>query len=162
MNKRTQSFEYEWFESTAGLSRDDKDLLEAARIALAKAYAPYSHFRVAAAARLEDGRIISGANQENAAYPMCLCAERVVLAAVESLAPGATVTALAICIHNQQQVVREPAAPCGACRQVIHEKEQRQQRPMRILLQGQEGPVIALKTGKDLLPFAFGGEFLGK
>ncbi len=160
MDKRTQSFEYEWFESEGELSARDRELLCAARDALAKAYAPYSHFQVGAAARLEDGRIISGANQENAAYPMCLCAERVVLAAVESEAPGAVISALAICVYNPNQRIRKPAAPCGACRQVIHEKEQRQRAPMRILLQGEEGPVIALKGGRDLLPFAFGGEFL--
>ncbi|HHJ49534.1 MAG TPA: cytidine deaminase [Phaeodactylibacter sp.] len=160
MNKRTQSFEYEWFESADDLSPQDRELLQAARDALSKAYAPYSHFQVGAAARLEDGRIISGANQENAAYPMCLCAERVVLAAVESEAPGAVISALAIRVHSAKHPVSEPAAPCGACRQVIHEKEQRQRAPMRILLQGEKGPVIALQGGKDLLPFAFGGEFL--
>ncbi len=159
MNKK-YSFEYEWYDNEEGLSERDKNLLQAARHALKTAYAPYSRFRVGAAVLLHDGRILTGSNQENAAYPMCLCAERVALAAVESEAPGARVEAMAITVAAEKTVLQKPAAPCGACRQVISEKEQRQKAPMKIILQAEKGPVLLLKSGRDLLPFPFGGEWL--
>lgn len=160
MSKKTQTFEYQWLEEESELLPQDRNLLVAARQALKTAYAPYSHFRVAAAIRLKDGRIIVGSNQENAAYPMCLCAERVALAAVESQAPNATIEAMAITVHNDQKPVTQPAAPCGACRQVISEREQRQKKTIKLILQGQNGPLIVLQSGSDLLPFPFGPKFL--
>ncbi len=161
MNKKiTYSFEYEWYPTEKDLPAEDRALLQAARQALKTAYAPYSRFRVGAAVLLEDGRIITGSNQENAAYPMCLCAERVALAAVESEAPNTRVIAMAITVSNEKTSVQQPAAPCGACRQVISEKEQRQHAAMKIILQGETGPVLLLPSGRNLLPFPFGGELL--
>ncbi len=160
MKVKKQAFEYLCYESEEELEAEDAALLKAARQALETAYAPYSQFRVGAAVRLKNGRIVTGNNQENAAYPMCLCAERVALASVESQFPGAEVAAMAITVQSSRQTIRQPAAPCGACRQVISEKEQRQKAPMRLILQGQSGPVFILASGRDLLPFPFGEEFL--
>lgn len=148
------------FSSVEELTPDYRQLLESARMATRNAYAPYSRFLVGAAALLENGLIISGANQENAAYPMCLCAERVVLGTIHSQYPGQRIQALAITVDNLHKAISQPAAPCGACRQVIFEMELRQQAAMGILLQGSEGDIYWLESGKLLLPLGFDGSFL--
>lgn len=143
------------------LSADQQELLTAANQALDKAYAPYSHFHVGAAVRLDNGEILSGANFENAAYPMCLCAERSALAAAVSTYPKSVVKTMAIRVRNPHKPIVQPAAPCGACRQVLVEAEGRQKADIQILLQGEEGPVYQLATAKILLPFYFDDSFLG-
>ena len=148
------------YDHLSELSEADQQLLKAAKEALDKSYAPYSGFNVGAAAILENGEIISGANQENAAYPMCLCAERVTLSAIESMFPNATVKAMAITVRNIKHAITEPAAPCGSCRQSLSEKEDRQKASIRILLQGDTGPIYEIASGKDLLPLGFSGAFL--
>ncbi|RMF28180.1 MAG: cytidine deaminase, partial [Bacteroidetes bacterium] len=125
-----------------------------------QAYAPYSHFQVGAALRLADGRILSGGNLENAAYPLCLCAERVVLAAAHALHPGVPPHALAITVHNSRKTIDRPAAPCGACRQVLAEAEARFSQPIRLLLQGDVGPILVFESVQQLLPFGFESSFL--
>ncbi len=142
------------------LPNADAQLLREAVEALNKSYAPYSGFEVGAAALLEDGTIISGANQENAAYPMCLCAEQVCLAAVRSEQPKATVVAMAITVRNASNAVRQPTAPCGSCRQVLSETEDRQKRPVRLILQGESGDIYIIHSAKDLLPLSFDQSFL--
>jgi len=142
-------------------------LLQEARAALETAYAPYSGFEVGAAIRLANGEIIRGSNQENAAYPMCLCAERVALSSAATRFPEIPVEAIAITFRNtrrqgssQPSLADTPAAPCGACRQSICETEDRHQSPIEVLLQGESGPVYSLSSGRDLLPLAFTGEWL--
>ncbi|MCB0644925.1 MAG: cytidine deaminase [Phaeodactylibacter sp.] len=137
-----------------------QQLLLEARAATHRAYAPYSNFLVGAAVLLEDGQIVTGANQENAAYPMCLCAERVTLAGALSQYPGKQLRCLAVTVRNPKKVIDQPASPCGACRQVIVETELRQQAPIRILMQGEKGPIYDLKTGNILLPLGFDASFL--
>lgn len=139
---------------------EDKALLEKAHRALGKSYSPYSQFRVAAAIMLENGQVISGANQENAAYPMCLCAEQVALSAASSLYPGIAVKAMAIVVNSEKHLVDRPAAPCGACRQIICETEMRQGSPIALWLQGAAGEIFHVKSGKDILPLSFDGSFL--
>lgn len=158
-NKRFLT-EYSEYDAESALPEGDATLLREARKALENAYAPYSRFLVGAAVLLENGEIITGSNQENASFPMSLCAERVALSAVESRYPNARVLAMAIAVRNQKRVIDRPAAPCGACRQVIAEKEWRQKSPLRIILQGEKGPVYILSSGKDLLPFTFDPEYL--
>ena len=148
------------FDSPDTLPGPDGALLLAARQALEHAYAPYSQFRVGAAVLLENGQTVSGSNQENASFPLALCAERVALSAVESRFPNIKILAMAITIRNQKRMIDRPAAPCGACRQVIAEKEWRQQAPFRIILQGETGPVFVLASGRDLLPLTFDPEYL--
>ena len=148
------------YENAAELWQADAELLQRARQALEEAYAPYSDFYVGAAVLLENGAIIAGANQENASFPLSLCAERVALGAVESQFPHAKVVAMAISIRNQKKLIDKPAAPCGACRQVIVEKEWRQKAPLRIILQGESGPVYVFSSGRDLLPLTFDPDYL--
>ena len=138
----------------------DQILLREAQAALEKAYAPYSHFRVGAAIRLANGEVLSGGNVENAAYPMCLCAERVVLGAAASLYPEVPITAMAITVQNERQLIDRPGAPCGACRQVMVETEGRFGQDFPVILRGQTGPIIRLAKAKDLLPLYFDGTFL--
>lgn len=138
----------------------ERELLELARQALTHSYSPYSNFRVGAAIRLTNGETMGGSNYENAAYPMCICAEQSVLAAAASRFPGEKVVAIAVTIHNPHKRIEQPAAPCGACRQVICETEQRNGQTMQVIVQGEVGPVFVFAKGGDLLPFAFGGSFL--
>jgi cytidine deaminase len=148
------------YENLSELPVDYRRLVAAARDARQLAYAPYSDFRVGAAVALEDGRVLAGANQENAAYPMCLCAERVALGNANIEAPKVAITAMAISVHNPRKTISTPAAPCGACRQVICEQEERQDQAIPLLLQGAEGPVYYLESGRDLLPLGFDKSFL--
>ncbi len=148
------------YERPEELPGPDQQLLAAAWEALELAYAPYSHFNVGAAARLKSGAIATGANQENAAYPMCLCAERVALGNATLNHPEATITALAVVVRNARKAIRQPAAPCGSCRQAISEMEERQQHPIRLLLQGDGEEVYEIPSGRDLLPLGFNSEFL--
>lgn len=147
-------------EEPEALSPGDRRLLAEAQKALVQAHAPYSGFRVGAAALLSNGAIVSGANFENAAYPMCLCAERSTLAAAVSQYPEARVTTLAVTAATERMVVNSPAMPCGACRQVLFEFEQKYGHSIRLVLQGQSGPVWVFERASDLLPFAFGPETL--
>ncbi len=157
---RTHYFVFRQCNSPADLAAEEQRLLTAARSALAKAYAPYSHFRVGAAALLSNGAVVSGANFENAAYPMCLCAERATLAAAFSQYPEARIIALAVTASAEGKSINMPATPCGACRQVLLEAEQRFAHPLRLILQGEEGPIWVFERVGDLLPLAFDAELL--
>lgn len=150
----------EVYEKLEDLSADDQKLLQKAKAAIPHAYAPYSGFHVSAAIALENGEILVGTNHENAAYPMCLCAERVVLAAAHAQFPGVPVKNIAITVKSVQKTIAEPAGPCGACRQVICETEHRYKTPIQIILQGEVGAIYKLQSGRDLLPFSFDGDFL--
>jgi len=147
------------YENPEELPPCDAELLSEARSALGSSYAPYSQFKVAAAARLKDGTIVRGANQENAAYPMCLCAERVALGNAQMQAAGQAILSMAITVFNPNKTITEPAAPCGACRQALAEQEERQGSPIRLLLQGAVGKVYELESGSSLLPMNFNGSF---
>lgn len=148
-------FNYQVFDSMEELSEEDKTLLLEARNATTKSYAPYSHFHVGAAARLNSGQVLSGANQENAAYPIALCAERVLLSTVASSFPGTPVTDMAISYKGDAQPSDHPISPCGMCRQSLQEFEDRMGQSIRIILGGMEGPVYVIDTAKNLLPLAF-------
>lgn len=136
------------------LSDSDKQLIEAAKEATKRSYAPYSHFNVGAAVLLEDGTIVSGANQENAAYPSGLCAERTALFHTGSQYPDKAVTTIAIAASNPESFTELPVTPCGACRQVLLETEMRYKRPIRVLMYGAAFTYEILGT-KDLLPLSF-------
>lgn len=135
----------------------DPTLAQLVDIAKAKtqdAYCPYSHFHVGAAVLLADGQIIKGANQENAAYPSGLCAERTALFAANANHPQTPVVALAIACYTEGHFTYEPGSPCGACRQVMTETEHRFQQPMRIVLYGEKECYI-FQSASDLLPLIF-------
>ena len=139
---------------TAELSEDDHQLVEAAKRATAGSYSPYSRFRVGAAVRLKDGTIVLGANQENAAFPSGLCAERTALFAANVQYPHQPVVALAIAARKGRRFLAKPIPPCGACRQVISGVEDRFSQPIRILLYGTEG-VLVSEGISPLLPLCF-------
>lgn len=148
------------FLSPDDLAPAERELLATATQALDHAYAPYSRFRVGAAIRLENELVLSGANQENAAYPMCLCAERVALAAAAAQYPGLAITHMAISVRNERRLIDRPGAPCGACRQVMVETEERYGRDFSVILRGETGPIVRIATAKDLLPLHFDQTFL--
>ncbi|HNE50398.1 MAG TPA: cytidine deaminase [Chitinophagales bacterium] len=137
-----------------------QQLIAAAREAKKGAYAPYSNFNVGAALLLNNGKIIQGSNQENAAYPIGFCAERTALSAAASLASHEKIKAIAITCSSVQNPVLKPAAPCGICRQTIFEAECKHQQDIEVILMGESGPVYVFKSIKDLLPLHFDADFL--
>jgi cytidine deaminase len=160
MKKISLSTPIDVYASINELPEEYRVLMQKAKEGLTKSYAPYSGFQVSAATLLENGEIVVGANQENAAYTMCLCAERVALAAASCNFPDVPVKAMAITVQNKIKQVTIPAAPCGACRQVLSETEDRFNSKIKILLAGETGEIYALETAKDLLPLFFDGSLL--
>ena len=155
MNKKEFSLYYEEYASAQELSAADALLLLKAREATRDAYAPYSRFKVGAAARLVNNEVITGTNQENASYPVGICAERTLLSVAGSLFPNVAIDTLAVSYHSERGTSDRPISPCGICRQSLQEFEQRTGRAMRIILSGQIGKVIVLEGSAILLPFAF-------
>ena len=143
------------------LSDEEKKLIQIAKDASKDAYAPYSKFKVGAAVLLDNGEILTGNNQENAAYPSGICAERTTLFYAGSQYPQTPVTTLAIAAHNGKELTEQPISPCGACRQVILEAEERHKQRIRIILYGTKG-IYSVETVKDLLPFSFVAESMKK
>jgi cytidine deaminase len=136
------------------LPEEDKRLIEQAKEASYRSYAPYSKFSVGAAALLNNGVIVSGNNQENAAYPSGLCAERTTLFYANSKYPDQPILTLAIAAQTGGDFIEMPIPPCGACRQVILETERRYKQPIRLLLYGKK--VIYEVNGIDaLMPLSF-------
>ena len=144
------------------LNDPDKDLLAKAKEALKKAYAPYSDFFVGAAVLLESGETVIGNNQENIAYPVGLCAERVALFSAASQFDNIPVTAIAVSATHARQKTSEPITPCGSCRQTLAEYESRQGNDIRIIMQGDEGSIYMVDSVKDLLPLTFSIDILKK
>lgn len=142
------------FENIGELAEDDQLLLREARKITALAYAPYSGFHVGAAVLLSNGITVKGNNQENAAYPSGLCAERVALFYANANYPEAEVVAIAISAAKDGVLVKETVKPCGSCRQVLAETEGRYATPMRIVLDGQD-VIVVLKGVESLLPLSF-------
>ena len=137
------------------LNEADQALVKTAKDATARSYSPYSHFSVGAAALLGNGIVVTGTNQENAAYPSGLCAERTTLFYANSQYPGQAVETLAIAARNEcGEFLEEPIPPCGACRQVMLETEKRFKHPMRVLLFGKTG-IYELGSVGALLPLSF-------
>ncbi|HEX9513249.1 MAG TPA: cytidine deaminase [Puia sp.] len=155
MQKKEIGFSYEVYDSLEELNKEDAQLLNEARAVTKNAYAPYSHFRVGAVAKLENGQIVSGTNQENAAFPAGICAERVLLSAASSLYPGVAIDTLAISYDNENGPSDQPISPCGICRQSLQESEQRAGKPIRLILGGQKGQIYIIPKASLLLPLAF-------
>ncbi len=148
-------FNVEVYPSADELKKEDAMLLQQARAATGNAYAPYSKFYVAAAASLNNGKIVTGTNQENAAYPVGICAERVLLSSVASQYPGEPIQTIAITYKNNDGESAHPISPCGVCRQTLVEYEGRTNQPIRLILSGSYGPVFIIQTAKELLPLSF-------
>ncbi len=136
------------------LPEDVKALVDKAKEATGNSYSPYSKFRVGAALRLEDGTMVKGANQENAAFSVTMCAERSAIFNAQSNCPEQPITQIAIAARNERGFVYEPVSPCGVCRQALLEMEQRYGRNVAIYLYGTKG-VYAIGSAKALLPLSF-------
>lgn len=136
------------------LPEDLRELVNRAKLKCQDSYAPYSKFHVGAAIRMENGDIFSGCNQENAAYPSGLCAERTTLFYAQAQRPKEPVIALAIAAETNGKFTDLPTPPCGACRQVMIETEQRGGKPMQIILAGEKA-VYVIDSAKDLMPLVF-------
>jgi len=156
MGKRLKiEFYFDVFEKESELEEGWLDLLKAAESACDQAYAPYSNFTVGAALRLEDGSLIIGTNQENGAYPLGLCAERVAFFAAGSQHPDQKITRVAVAAKPSSSLDFSPVTPCGGCRQVMLEYEQKQDQPIPIIFRGKGGQVFKIDSIEDLLPLPF-------
>jgi cytidine deaminase len=155
MSIQKLTIEYRIHESVNQLTAEVQSLFKSATQALEKSYAPYSDFTVGAATASVSGKICTGANQENAAYPMCLCAERVTLSNAIHLDKEDPLQYFVIVGGALERMRNEFISPCGACRQVLYETESRQNHPIRLFILGKKGKVLEFKQCKDLLPFGF-------
>lgn len=140
--------------AVTSLSKLDLELIEAAQQAAQTAYAPYSHFRVGAAVLLSDGQVIKGSNQENKAYGSCVCAERVALLYATANYATTPPIAIAVCAKENNAFTQAPVTPCGECRQVLMETQERFNTPIRIIMHGEQYCYIA-SNASELLPASF-------
>ncbi len=153
---------YTELESENELNEVEKTLLQKARETSNMAYAPYSNFFVGAALLLENGVTVCGNNQENAAFPSGLCAERVAIFSAGANYPSVKIKTIAITCKTNTFKVDQPLSPCGACRQAMSEYETRYKSNIRIILQGETGKIRIMNSISDLLPFMFVAEELKK
>ena len=161
MIKKEIHFSVEVYGSSEELAAADAALLGKARETTRNAYAPYSNFWVGAVAILENNEIVAGTNQENASYPVGICAERVLLSCIASQHPGVKVNTIAISYDNRNGESGHPISPCGICRQSLCEYEERVGHPIRIIMSGMTGEVYILETARQLLPLSFSASDLG-
>lgn len=148
------------FNDMSELSSEDKSLMDEAIEARKKAYAPYSKFSVGAALLLENNEIVTGSNQENAAYPSGMCAERVAIWKAGSEYPNVKILQLAISASSSINTVDKPVGPCGACRQSLSEYEIKQKQVFSVLFMGEVGKIIKTASLDSLLPFSFDSSYL--
>lgn len=161
MKKSKFEFQYQIYNDISELNEKDARLLKEARSVTKQAYAPYSNFHVGAVAMLANGEIVSGTNQENAAYPVGICAERVLLGTAAMLHPMVAIESIAVSYNSDNVKTDHPISPCGMCRQALVEYETRLSKPIRLILSGQEGKVLIINSVNSLLPFAFTSSELG-
>ena len=155
MEVKKINFEVAVYTSADELNEADKTLLLEARNATEAAYAPYSNFFVGAVAQMANGERVSGTNQENASYPVGICAERVLISVAATKYPGIGIETLAISYHNKNGDSNRPISPCGICRQTLAEYEERTQHSIRVILGGMSGEVYILQKAGELLPLTF-------
>lgn len=160
MKKISVHIELIVYENLNQLDLETKSLMEKAIAARKNAYAPYSKFNVGAAILLENGEVVIGSNQENAAYPSGLCAERVAIFQAGARYPNINITKIAITATSNHNPVLSPIPPCGACRQSISEYEIKQDKPIEIYFMGESGEIHLSESLKNLLPFGFESKYL--
>ena len=156
MVQKEYSFKFQLYPNLESLPTIDISVVSKAFEAMEKAYAPYSKFKVGAALLLEDGQIIQGNNQENIAYPSGLCAERIALFHANAQFPEIAVELICIVAKGDLMPISQLISPCGACRQVMLESENRQNKPIRIILVNQDNRTMCIDSVQNLLPFGFG------
>lgn len=154
MEEKEIRIRYKEFNSIGELDIPDKELLQRAIDATEGAYAPYSNFHVGAAVKMDNGAVFAASNQENAAYPSGLCAERSTVFYAHSKYPDAAIVALAVVAKANGELTPLPTYPCGACRQVLYESQMRGGKPIKIII-GSAGKIQIIESVNDLLPFAF-------
>ncbi len=147
--------DFEIFKDIEELDNESKYLVHKAKEAANLAYAPYSKFQVGAAVILEDGTLVTGSNQENASYPLCVCAERVVLYTAATQHPNKKIMKLAVVAHRKNHKDLSPATSCGACRQVMSEFEERQNKTFEVIMLKSKNEWIKCPTAESLLPYVF-------
>ena len=155
MKEEKIEFGYEVYNDIGELNEQDAWLLNEARSVTEQAYAPYSNFYVGAVAMLDNGEMVAGTNQENASYPVGICAERVLLGTAANLHPNIPIKSIAISYNSEEVKSDHPISPCGMCRQALLEYETRLKKPIRLILGGMEGRIYVIKSSGLLLPFAF-------
>lgn len=161
MQEHKLEVKYQIFDNISSLSSMDQELVTEARESSNHAYAPYSNFFVGAAVRLENGVIVRGSNQENAAYPAGLCAERVAVFAAGAQHPEIKIISIAIAAHPKDAKYHTAAiSPCGDCRQVMAEYEHRYGRDIRLIMESDGGKFIVSPNIRQLLPFLFSARSL--
>jgi cytidine deaminase len=160
MDKRKLEIQYTVFKNREELSDEDKILIDKAKEISERAYCPYSEFRVGAAVLLDNGEVFPANNQENAAYPEGLCAERIALFYAMAQYPNQKIKSIAICGNPQKFELNHFISPCGGCRQVMQECEERGKEKMRVLLSGISGEILLIEGIENLLPFQFSGKDL--
>ncbi len=153
---------FDVFESQNDLPETDLKLLNIAQEAVKSAYAPYSNFYVGAAVLLQNGEIVKGNNQENAAYPSGLCAERVAIYHASAIYPNVPIIAIAIACQAKNLLINVPLSPCGSCRQSISEYENRFEQKIRMIMGGETGEIYVSESIENLLPFMFNAKYLPK
>ena len=154
--KESFTFNYQLFSNWTDLPEQEQRLVDKAYEAMENAYAPYSEFKVGACALMDYGSFILGNNQENAAFPSGICAERVALFYAGANFPNKKVLTLCIVAKGELMPASQLLSPCGGCRQVMLESENRQKQPMRVILVNQDGRTMVLDSVIQLLPFGFG------
>lgn len=147
--------DYEFFHNIEELDNESKYLVHKAKEAAHHAYAPYSKFHVGAALILSDGTLITGSNQENASYPLCMCAERVALYTAASTHPEKQIMKMAVVAHKKGHKELVAATSCGACRQVMLEFEHRQHKSIEVIMLGPDNQWIKCASSESLMPFSF-------
>lgn len=155
MKKITINTSFTAFEQLSALPDDVQQLMQQAVAVRKNAYAPYSKFRVGAAILLENGQTVLGSNQENAAYPSGLCAERTAIFQAGALYPNVRILKLAITAASDTNPTTAPIPPCGACRQSIAEYEFKQDKPIEIYFMGESGEIYQSESVANLLPLSF-------
>ena len=151
------TIEYTEFSALTDLVSEEQNLINEAKLAMEKAYAPYSNFQVGCSIELVDGTIIHGANQENSSYPAGLCAERVALFHAGAVYPGVSIKRIAI--STKKEINGRPIVPCGSCRQVLVESLSRQKEPIEVLMYSGKS-VLKFNNAADLMPLSFSSKDL--
>ena len=154
MTEQKINISYQEFASLDELNAEDRELAHAAIEGMQGSYAPYSHFNVGAAVRMTNGQIVRGANQENAAFPSGLCAERTAMFAASAKYPDKEMVSIALAGGVYGRITDEPATPCGACRQVMAQYQMRSGQPMHIII-GSAGKIQVFDGVEMIMPFIF-------
>lgn len=160
MKKLNVNTTFSVYDSIDELDNSTKELMLKAIEIRKQAYAPYSKFRVGAAILLDNGKVVLGSNQESAAYPSGLCAERTAIFQAGTLYPSAKILKIVISATSDINPTKRPTPPCGACRQSISEYEQKQETPIEIYFMGETGEIYKSDSLENLLPLSFHKDFL--